>query len=55
MKAVKKFTSFDQLKSDESRIAKDSSSLKRHNEFEKVIKNIRSEKRLQANQTKPEQ
>ncbi len=55
MKAVKKFTSFDQLKSDDSRIAKDSSSLKRHNEFEKFIKTIRENKILQADLTKPVQ
>jgi len=41
MKAVKKFKTFEQLKSDDSRLARDSSSLKRHNEFEKLITNIR--------------
>ena len=55
MKSVKKFTSFNQLKSDNSRIAKDSSSLKRHNEFETFIKTIREKKILPANPTKPVQ
>lgn len=55
MKSVKKFTSFDQLKSDDSRIAKDALSLERHSEFEKLIRNIRENKFLPANRAKPEQ
>ena len=42
MKAIKKFKSFDQLKSDESNMTENSLSLKRHMEFEKLIKNIRT-------------
>jgi hypothetical protein len=54
MKAVRKFPTFDQLKSSDSKTAKDSSCMKKHSEFEKVIVNIRSKKILQENQTKPE-
>jgi hypothetical protein len=42
MKAVRKFTTFEELKSCESKTMKDASSLKKHNDFEKVIMDIRS-------------
>ena len=48
MNKVKKFTTFEELKSCESKTEKNVSSLKKHNEFEKVIMYIRSIKLLQA-------
>ena len=53
MKAVKKFTTFDELKSCEIKTVKYASSLKKHKAFEKVIIDIRSAKILQDTQTKP--
>jgi hypothetical protein len=44
MKTVKKFTSFEDLKSSESKTVDAKSSLKKHNDFEKVIKDIYSVK-----------
>ncbi len=40
MKTVKKFTSFEDLKSDENKAVDNKLSLKKHHEFEKVIKTI---------------
>ena len=51
MNAVKKFTTFDELKSCENKTSKDTSSLRKHNDFEKVIMEIRS---IKVSQTKPE-
>lgn len=42
MKAVKKFTSFEDLKSYDSNTADQEPSLKKHTGFEKMIKDIRS-------------
>ena len=42
MKTVKKFTTFDELKSCESKTMKDASSLKKHDAFKKVILDIRA-------------
>lgn len=42
MKTVKKFTSFDDLKSYESKAIDKVLSLKKHKRFEKIIKEIRS-------------
>ncbi len=50
MNAVKKFTTFDELKSCENKTLKYASSLKKHNDFKKMIMDIRSIKILQ---TKP--
>ncbi|WP_295790783.1 hypothetical protein [Mucilaginibacter sp.] len=44
MKTVKKFTSFEDLKSSESKISDDKSRLKKHNDFEIAIKEIYSVK-----------
>jgi len=55
MNSVKKFTTFDELKSCESRKLTYASSLKKHNDFEKLIIDIRSIKIIQVNQTKPKQ
>lgn len=55
MNAVKKYTTFDELKSSEIKTTKYALSLKKHNEFEKVILDIRSNKNIQANQNKPKQ
>ncbi len=51
MKTVKKFASFQDLKSTENKTLKYSLSLKKHNDFEKVILEIRSVKINQANQS----
>jgi len=51
MKTVKKFTSFEDLKSSESQTADDKLSLKKHNDFEKVIKEIYSSK-VRSNDSK---
>ena len=53
MNAVKKFTTFDELKSCENKTAKYALSLRKHNEFEKVIIEIRSAKIIKLSQTKP--
>lgn len=53
MNTVRKFTTFDELKSCENKTAKYSSSLKKHNAFEKVIMEIRSIKITKVNQTTP--
>lgn len=53
MNRVKKFTTFDELKSCESRILTYASSLKKHNQFEKIIMDIRSIMILQTSQVKP--
>lgn len=53
MNTVRKFTTFDDLKSCENKTVKFESSLKKHNAFEKVIMEIRSIKTTQVNQTKP--
>ncbi len=52
MKAVKKFTTFEDLKSYESKTVDYAVSLKKHNEFEKVIKDIKSNKVLKGNNSK---
>lgn len=51
MNVVKKFTTFDELKSCENKAGSYALSLKKHNDFKKVIMEIRSIKILQANQT----
>ena len=53
MNTVKKFTTFDELKSCKSKKLKKSSSLKKHNDFEKVILEIRYIKMLETNQKQP--
>jgi hypothetical protein len=50
MNTVKKFKTFEELKSFESKPEKYPISKKKHNEFEKVIMNIRSIKISQDNQ-----
>jgi hypothetical protein len=55
MKPVKKFTTFEDLKSCESKTTDHSLSLKKHNDFEKVIKDIRSAKVQNNNQSRPKQ
>jgi len=55
MNAVKKYTTFDELKSCEIKTTQHALSLKKHIEFEKVILDIRSNKNIQATQTKPKQ
>lgn len=50
MIVVKKFTSFDELKSCESMNLKYASSLKKQNDLEKLIVEIRSNKILQSEQ-----
>lgn len=55
MNAVKKFETFEQLKSFEKETLKYASALKKHNEFEKVIMEIMSIKNLQIVQTKLKQ
>jgi hypothetical protein len=42
MKTVKRYTTFEDLKSVETKSIDNKASLKKHNEFEKVIKNIYS-------------
>lgn len=42
MKTVKKYTTFGELKSNEKKTLDASLSLKKHNEFEKVIKEIKT-------------
>lgn len=44
MKSVKKFTTFEELKSDKGNTNSASERLKKHEAFEKVIKEIRSNK-----------
>lgn len=53
MNTVRKFTTFDELKSCENKTVEIASSLKKHNAFEKVIMEIRSVKTNKFNQTKP--
>ncbi len=55
MKAVKKFSSFHDLKSSESKSKKNSLSLKKHKDFEKVIREIRSAKINQVNKSEQQQ
>lgn len=50
MKAVRKFTTFDELKSSESKATSYTLSLKKHNDLKKVIMGIRL---IQTNQAKP--
>ncbi len=52
MKAVKKFETFEDLKSYESKTMNYEVSLKKHNNFEKVIKDIRSNKVGKSSQRK---
>jgi|HubBroStandDraft_6_1064221.scaffolds.fasta_scaffold1243018_2 hypothetical protein len=52
MKAVKKFTTFEDLKSYESKAVHYAASLKKHNDFEKVIKDITSNKVRRSNNRK---
>jgi hypothetical protein len=49
MNKVKKFTTFDELKSCESKTVKYASALKKHEDFEKVIMEIQAIKMLQIN------
>lgn len=46
MKPVRKYTTFEKLKSIEEKVVDYRTSIKKHNEFERVIKSIRSEKVL---------
>jgi hypothetical protein len=50
MNAIKKFTTFEQLKSCEKKMVKYASSLKKHNDLHKVIMEIGYLKKLQVNQ-----
>ncbi len=52
MKAVKKFTTFEDLKSYESKTVNHSLSLKKHNDFEKVIKSLKSDNVRKSNHSK---
>jgi hypothetical protein len=49
MKTVKKFTTFEEMKSCESKATNAQSSLKKHNNFKKVMMDIRAAKVLQDN------
>ena len=49
MKAVKKFETFEDLKSYKSKTANHPLSLKKHNDFEKVIKDIKSNNARKSN------
>ena len=51
MNTVRKFTSFDELKSCESKPVNRASRLKKHRDFEKVIMEIRAAKKLQVNKS----
>ncbi len=42
MKPVRKFTTFEELKSCESKVMKGAGSLEKHNEFKKMIMDIRA-------------
>jgi hypothetical protein len=42
MKTVKKYTSFEELKSVEKKLMNDGISLKKHNEFKKIMMHIYS-------------
>jgi hypothetical protein len=53
MNTVKKFTSFDEMKSCENKTAKYASSLKKHNDFEKIIMEIRLNKITKVNLRRP--
>lgn len=53
MNIVKKFTTFEALKSCENKTAKYSTKLKKHNDFEKVITEIRSIGIIRGSKTKP--
>lgn len=53
MKAVKKFATFEELKSYETKTTNYEVSLKKHSNFEKVIKEIRYNKVGKSNQHKP--
>jgi hypothetical protein len=52
MKSVKKFTTFEELKSYKSDTKSASERLKKHEAFEKVIKDIRSSKATKSNHTR---
>ena len=52
MNKVKKFTTFEELKFCEPNAKKNASSLKKHNDFEMLIMEIRANKFLQAKQAK---
>lgn len=52
MKAVKKFETFEDLKSYESKTINYEVSLKKHSDFEKVIKDLRANKVDKSNQHK---
>ena len=52
MKAVKKFTSFEDLKSCESKTINHAVRLKKHNDFEKVIKNLQSDNARKSSHNK---
>jgi len=55
MKTVRKFTTFDELKSCKKRTSGFSLNMKNHNDFEKAIKDIRSLKVHKNNQSQPKQ
>ena len=55
MNAVKKFATFDELKSCESKAVKYALSLKKHIEFEKVVMEIMAAKKRQANPARRKQ
>jgi hypothetical protein len=55
MNTVKKFETFEQLKSCENKAVNYAMSLRKHNKFNKVIMNIRAIKKLQDNQSNPNQ
>lgn len=51
MNAIKKYTTFDKLKSSKNNTVKDASALKKHTDFEKFIMAIKAVKIIQDNQT----
>ena len=55
MQTVKKFTTFNDLKSFERKTTEYTVRLKKHNDFEKFIKDIRSIKVHEGNENKPKQ
>ena len=52
MNTIKKFTTFDELKSCENKDIEYTSSLLKHNDFEKVIREIRLSKITKVNRKK---
>lgn len=53
MKSVKKYTTFVELKSFENKVSDSALSLKRHSDFEAIVKHIRDSKTSKGNQILP--